>query len=88
MKTTFHFQSMLIGAVFSAVMMAMILPTFGQGQRQDNNRKLDAANPNIRYQVAVGDHAAYVIDTWTGEVWKDRDFRETSNATPGFMDRK
>lgn len=105
MKTTFHFQSMLLGAVFAAVMMAMILPTFGQGRGGgwddlDPNRhgQVDAQAvqqepvtvvvDSGRYQVATADRVAYVIDTQTGEVWKDRDLSDRPMSSRGFFDIK
>jgi hypothetical protein len=104
MKTSFHPQSILIGAVFSAALMMFILPSFGQHRDRDG-RGFDRFDPahvderfggepvtvvveNGRYQVATSDRVAYVVDTLTGEVWKDRDMSDRSYSAPGFFDIK
>ena len=108
MKANFHFQSMLIGGVFTAVMLAMILPTFGQGR--DRNGGWNEFDPSRhgqaqghvqearepvtvvvesgRYQVVASDRVAYLIDTQTGEVWKDRDMSDQPMSSRGFYDIK
>lgn len=104
MKTNFHIQSLLIGAVFSAALMMFILPSFGQNRDRDG-RGFDRFDPahavegfggepvtvvveSGRYQVVTSDRVAYVIDTQTGEVWKDRDMSDQSYSARGFFDIK
>jgi len=42
-----------------------------------------------RFQLVTGDNRiAYLIDTETGEVWKDRDFSETPMSSRNFFEHK
>jgi len=41
-----------------------------------------------RFQIETNERIAYLIDTETGEVWKDRDFSDQAFSTRGFFDHK
>ncbi|MEM9414635.1 MAG: hypothetical protein AAGA29_04050 [Planctomycetota bacterium] len=77
MQNRYHLQSMMIGGVVSAVLTTMLLPAFGNKTPQDSVSKQNDAISGVviqaqRYEItAIGD-VAYLLDTETGEVWRNR----------------
>ncbi|XAM00246.1 hypothetical protein OT109_02430 [Phycisphaeraceae bacterium D3-23] len=77
MQHRFHPQSMMVGGVVSAVLTTMILPAFGNktphgAADKQNDAVREVVVQAQRYEIiAIGD-IAYLLDTETGEVWRNQ----------------